>query len=85
MTGYRPNHVFEYKDNGQMVEAMMGDIQFNNPKVLELGKKYELLVRFIAIQRLERFMDVGRNWWLHEGGRKVGEAKILSFKEPTEI
>ncbi len=84
-SGYRPNHVFEYKPNGEMVEAMMGDIQFTNPKTLELGKVYELLIRFIAIQRLERFMNVDQNWWIHEGNRKVGEAQILKFLQPMEI
>lgn len=84
ISGYRPNHVFEYKENGEMVEAFMGDIGFDKQEMLELGKEYEVLVRFPLIQRIERFMDKERKWWIHEGARKVGEAKIIEFKMPKD-
>ena len=28
ISGYRPNHVFEYKDNGQLLQTYIGDIIF---------------------------------------------------------
>ena len=81
-SGYRPNHVFEKKENGEMVEAFMGDIGFDTQDLLELGKEYEVMVRFPLVQRIERFMDKGRKWWIHEGARKVGQAEIVEFEMP---
>jgi len=80
--GYRPNHVFEYEENGEFREAFMGEIQFEGNGFLELGKRSELIVRFPLVQRIERFMDKGRKWWIHEGARKVGEAEIIEFELP---
>lgn len=85
ISGYRPNHVFEYKDNGEMVEAFMGDIGFDNKEILELGKEHVVMVRFPFVQRIERFMDKERKWWIHEGSRKIGEAKIIEFVIPENI
>ena len=82
VSGYRPNHVFEYNENGELKEAFMGDIQFEGIQILELGEQYEVNVRFPLVQRIERFMDVGRKWWLHEGGRQFGEGEIIEFKIP---
>ena len=82
ISGYRPNHVFEYKENGEMVEAFMGDIGFDKQEMLELGKEHEVLVRFPLVQRIERFMDKERKWRIHEGPRKVGDAKIIEFELP---
>ncbi len=79
-SGYRPNHVFEYHDNGNLKGAYMGDIQFENQGFLKLGKEYEVIVRFLLVQRIEKFIDKGRKWWFHEGARKVGEAEILGFE-----
>ena len=81
-SGYRPNHVFEYQENGDMVEAFMGDISFENLEILELGKEHLVQIRFPLIQRIERFMDKERKWWIHEGPRKIGEAEIIDFELP---
>ncbi len=81
-SGYRPNHVFEFNEKGELKEAFMGDIQFEGDNFLELGKEYEVIVRFLFVQRMERFMDIGRTWWINEGGRTVGEAKIIKFELP---
>jgi len=82
-SGYRPNHVFEYKENGEFREAFMGDIQFEGGEFLELGKEKEVLVRFPLVQRIERFMDIGRKWYIHEGARQVGDAEITKFEMPN--
>jgi len=60
----------------------MGDIGFDTQDLLELGKEYEVMVRFPLVQRIERFMDKGRKWWIHEGARKVGQAEIVEFEMP---
>ena len=83
--GYRPNHVFEYKENGEMIEAFMGDIGFENKDILELGKEYEVKIRFPLVQRIERFMEKGRKWWIHEGPILIGEASIIEFELPKKI
>ena len=81
-SGYRPIHVFEYKDNGEMIEGFMGDIVFENQVTLEPGKEHQVLIRFPLVQRIERFMDKGRKWYLHEGPRKIGEGEIIEFEMP---
>lgn len=81
-SGYRPNHVFEYKENGMLKEAFMGDIRFDKPKALKLGKEYEVMIRFPLVQRIERFMDIGRKWWIHEANHQIGEAEIITFELP---
>jgi len=30
LSGYRPNHVFEYNESGQIIETMIGDVQFKS-------------------------------------------------------
>ncbi|UII26901.1 hypothetical protein LVD15_00245 [Fulvivirga maritima] len=82
ISGYRPNHVFEYRENGEMVEAFMGDIQFDHPKVLEPGVAQMVVVRFLLAQRIERFLEPGREWFIHEAPTKVGTARIIDFQLP---
>ena len=79
ISGYRPNHVFEYQENGEMVEAFMGDIQFDHPKILEPGIEQRVVVRFLLAQRIERFLEPGREWFIHEAPTKVGTARIIDF------
>jgi len=83
LSGYRPNHVFEYEESGKFKEAFMGDIHFEGDHFLELGEEHKVLVRFPFVQKIERFMDIGRTWWIHEADKIVGEAKIVSFEMPA--
>lgn len=80
--GYRPNHVFEYQENGEMVEAFWGSIGFEEQEMLELGKEYKVVIIFPLSQRIERFMKKGRKWWLHEDRYVVGEAEFIEFELP---
>jgi len=82
-SGYRPNHVFEYKEDGEFKEAYMGRVEFQETKMIGLGIEYEVLVSFPLVQRIERFMDKERKWWIHEGARQVGEAQIINFQLPS--
>ena len=82
VSGYRPNHVFEYHENGEMVGAYMGDIQFEQPEIIEPGAEQIVTVRFLLSQRIERFLELGREWFIHEGPNKVGTARILDFQLP---
>ena len=83
-SGYRPDHVFELKENGDLKEAFMGDLQFDEFDVLELGKEYTVKVRFLLRQRIERFMNKGQKWWINEGSTSVGEAEIIEFDMPDD-
>ena len=84
ISGYRPNHVFEYNEDGEMVAAFMGDIQFEQPDTIEPGNEQRVLARFLLSQRIEEFLEPGREWFIHEGPNKVGTAKIISFQLPEK-
>lgn len=80
-TGYRPNHVFEYKDNGTDFKAgYMGTISFDENHIIEPSKSGIVSVEFIGGQNIDRFINLGRIWWIHEGKRKVGEAIITEIE-----
>lgn len=81
-SGYRPNHVFEYSENGEMAEAFMGDVQFEHSETIEPGNEQRVLVRFLLSQRIERFLEPKREWYIHEGPNKVGTARIINFQLP---
>lgn len=72
VSGYRPNHVFEYN-----AYSYIGDIIFEGQETVEPGEEKEVIVRFWIEQRIEEFLDRGRKWWIQEGSRVVGEAEVL--------
>ena len=82
VSGYRPNHVFEYQSNGQFKYAYMGDIQFDQTEWIKPGETKEVLVRFLSRQPIDEYMDIGRKWWIHEGPNKIGEAEIIGIEFP---
>lgn len=79
VSGYRPNHVFEYNDFGFPLQTYIGDIQFENNSILEPGKEQEVTVRFLMNQPIEEYLTKGRIWWIHEGIKQIGKAEIISF------
>lgn len=84
MSGYRPDHVFEYKENGIFNQAFMREIQFDEKELLELGKEHEVKILFPFAQGIERFMEKGRKWWIDERPLQIGEAKIIEFELPKK-
>lgn len=78
-TGYRPNHVFEYKENtSDFVTTYIGQIDFD--KELILPNETEIVkVRFLKHQNIADLIEKGRVWWIHEGPRKIGEAEITEI------
>jgi len=82
MRGYRPNHVFERQNDGNFLMAFPGDLQFEEPEVLELGKEYEITVRFLFLFPIEHLIHKGKKWWLHEGANCLGEGEMLQFEVP---
>lgn len=79
-SGYRPDHVFEYEETGEVKYAYIGDIQLNEIESLEPGQEKVVTVRFLTHQPIEQHLEKGNVWWIHEGPNKVGEAKILEIK-----
>ncbi|WP_053969899.1 hypothetical protein [Mangrovimonas sp. ST2L15] len=78
LSGLRPNHVFEYDDNG-FLRTYIGDIQFDGQELIMPGESKEILVRFIDDPSLHKYLQVGRTWWIHEGAKQTGEAQILKI------
>lgn len=77
ISGYSPNHVFEYTDKGQLLQTFIGDIQFVGKPTIEPGEEREVIVRFIMNQPIEKYLNKGQIWWIHEGAKQIGQAEIL--------
>lgn len=78
VSGYRPDHVFEYK-NEKVMQAFIGDIQFEGMPV-KPGEERIVKIRFLAGQRIEPYLTVGRKWWIHEAEKQLGSAEILHIE-----
>jgi hypothetical protein len=76
ISGSRPNHVFEYTDDCQL-QTYMGDILFDGKSTIEPGEEREVTVRFLINQPIEKYLNKGRIWWIHEGPKQIGEAEII--------
>lgn len=80
--GYRPHHIFEYQEDGTFLMAFLGDLQFEEPEILEIGKEYKITIRFLFFFPIEHLIHKGKKWWLHEGSICVGEGEMLQFEVP---
>ena len=77
ISGYRPNHVFEYGKNGELKNTFIGDIIFDGQPTIEPGEEKEVIVRFLLNQPIEKYLNKGQVWWIHEGPKLIGEAELL--------
>ena len=78
ISGYRPNHVFEYNEKGHFLQTFIGDIKFEGQDTIEPGEESLVTVRFLLNQQpIEKYLNVGRKWWIHEGENVIGEAEIV--------
>lgn len=77
LSGYRPSHVFEYNNKGELLQTYIGDIIFEGKATIEPGEEREVTVRFLINQPIEKYLDKGRIWWIHEGPKQIGQAEIL--------
>lgn len=82
--GYRPNHVFEYEEDGTPTYAFIGDFQFGEDDLIEPGITKNVTARFLTHQPIEQHLKIGQKWWIHEGPHKIGEAKMIKIKLPEE-
>jgi len=81
ISGYRPNHVFEYNEDGDFLRTFVGDIVFDDQPTIEPGETRSVLVRFLIQQPIEKYLNIGRKWWIHEGARLIGEAEIIHIQD----
>ncbi|WEA00919.1 hypothetical protein [Mucilaginibacter sp. SJ] len=79
LSGYRPDHFFEYAENNGRLEAFMGDITWYNGLAIEPGEEKVVTVRFLFRPQIEQYLSVGRKWRIHEGPVCIGEAEIIDF------
>ncbi|OQP44253.1 hypothetical protein A4H97_33410 [Niastella yeongjuensis] len=77
ISGYRPNHVFEYPDDGKLLQTFIGDIILDSQATFEPGEEGEVTVRFLINQPIEKYLEKGRVWWIQEGARQIGQAEII--------
>lgn len=78
LSGYRPNHVFEYHEDG-ILETYMGDITWDDQLAINPGEEKVVTVRLSFNWKIERYLNIGRKWWIHEGPRCLGEAELIEF------
>lgn len=76
ISGYRPNHVFEYTSEGKLKRTYIGDINFEGEHLMP-GEERIAIVRFLLLKELDQYLTKGRKWWLHEGPNIIGEGEIL--------
>jgi hypothetical protein len=78
-TAYRPNHVFEYFEDN-CLRTFIGEVNFEAQELIMPGTTAEVVVRFLFLSPLEKYLEIGRKWWIHEGSKIVAEAEILSVE-----
>jgi hypothetical protein len=78
-TGYRPNHVFIPSADPRGLTTYIGEIQFSNVPLLYPGDTHVVHVKFLRLPQIEKFIQVGRIWWIYEVPKLIGEAEILTI------
>lgn len=78
VSGYRPNHVFEY-ESGRFLQTYIGDIIFDGSPTIQPGETKEVTVRMLLSQPIEKYLTTGCIWWIHEGARAIGRIEMLAI------
>ena len=78
VTGYRPNHVFEYT-HGKIATTYIGEVYFDKVISIAPGEMAEVIVSFSDAGNIDTYLNVGRQWFIHEGSRLVGQAEIIEL------
>ena len=79
-SGYRPNHFFENPDNTPSPGSYIGEIQFSDLEFLLPGERRTGIVVFLRGGKIDSYISVGREWFINEGGRRIGHGKVLAIK-----
>ncbi len=78
--GYRPNHVFELPVHSNNLRTYIGDIQFKGQELIEPGDTKEVIVRFLKVPEIEKYIKVGQKWFINEAATTIGFGEILEIK-----
>ena len=78
-TGYRPNHVFEKTEDNKFFQTYIGEIQFDQQEIIELGESKNVTVKFLRLWEIEKYLSVGQKWFIFEGSKLVGDAEIIGI------
>lgn len=76
ISGYRPNHLFEYTSGDKVYQFFTGDIHFEGEKLMP-GEETIATVRLHLAKQVDKYLTKGRKWWLYEVPKLIGEAEIL--------
>jgi hypothetical protein len=79
-SGYRPNHIFEYR-KGRISNTYLGEIILKEEGQINPGEEKIVIVNFLFHLSIEKYLNLGRKWYLHEGINLVGEAEMLEILE----
>ena len=78
-SGYRPNHVFELPHNSKNLRTYIGDIRFDDQELIEPGETKIVTVRFLRNPEIEKYIKVGKKWFINEASITLGFGEILEI------
>lgn len=76
-SGYRPNHVFDLPVDLRNLKTYIGDILFDDQDLVAPGETKIVTVRFLKMAEVEKYLTVGRKWFINEAAKTVGFGEIL--------
>ena len=76
-SGYRPNHVFHLPVDLKKSKTYVGDILFDDQELIAPGETKIVTVRFLKMAEVEKYITVGRKWFINEAAKTVGFGEIL--------
>lgn len=79
ISGYRPNHVFEFIEDNLPLRTFIGDINFEEPELFQPGETKDVVIRFLKVSEIEKYINVGQKWHINEGLRNLGTGEILEI------
>ena len=75
-TGYRPNHAFKQLSDVSKMSFYLGEIQFSDQERINPGETKDVVVMFARFGNIEKYLLVGRKWFIYEVPRFVAEGEI---------
>jgi hypothetical protein len=84
-TGYRPNHVFEAQQDVRRLQTYIGEIRFADVPLIYPGETHLVTVAFLQHPVIEKYIQVGRKWWIYEVPKLIAEGEILALEDKQTI
>lgn len=67
ISGYRPNHIFELTPDLKNMQTYIGDIRFEGEELFKPGESKTVIVRFLNVPPIEKYIKIGQRWLINEG------------------